>query len=253
MSKTFNNNSESWQSVKDCLLSRIDPVAQTIAIKSNIVSVQGYPFATRSALLIDLIVDLRERYGPQILLVEPEFSDCGWAGALAKIDGFAEILKQYKVGLVRANREKKIKITDLVHMPFYLPQSWVEADMRINLANLTVHTHHGIKTVHGAALNLATICLRKDNDFSFFTKKDFISATEFDTQQLVTDIVKMQERFRCHHIVDASIVGYSDEHSPYIRQKDFDQILYSDRVEDIDTRLIKMLGTKNIYNFAVDN
>lgn len=238
---------KNWSKLISQLIEVITTDVKSIAIKSNLIGPDNYPFTTSERIITELINLIRESFKGEILIVESEFSDCNWNSVFQTRSKLVKLFKEKSVKLVRANMEVKVEFTDGLSAPLYLPKSWVDADLRINLSNLVLHSHHTVKTIHAAIFNLIPIMQRKETDFSFFTKKDYVAAAEFELQTLVDDIVALSSQVGQFNIIDGLEIGYSNEHSPYVRSEEFGQILFGASCVEVEKMAIELTEIKNSY------
>ncbi|WKZ31050.1 MAG: DUF362 domain-containing protein [Candidatus Dojkabacteria bacterium] len=236
-------NHDNWSQIANKLTAK-SSAASSIAIKSNLLGSADYPFTT-SVELHELIIEtIRSVSEAELLLIESEFNDASWSQLLADKPEVISYLKKHSVKLVRANKEVKIVVDESLIAPLYIPKSWYDAQLRINISNVVVNKHHSERSLHSSLLNLATILYRKDNDFSNFSKKDYLAAALFDLKNLDSDAQELQKSLPILTIVDGVEVGYTDEHSPYTHVEKLGSLLAGEDFNAIDSELRSLLNIK---------
>jgi hypothetical protein len=182
-------------------------------------------------------------------LIEPEFLGVSWAGQVGdKID----FLKENKIMLVQANKEKRLEIKVLGKFCLYIPKSWAEADIRVSISNAVVHRHHAKKTFWGGLNNIGLLFTRTNRDFSSLRRSMYESCLDPDYNAYINEVAGALKIHPVFSIVDAMKVGYSDEHSPVIREKFGNEYFGADFLTvEIDKEAIKKLKIPNSYSIKL--
>jgi hypothetical protein len=222
---------------------------KSIAIKTNFLCEKDYPFSTSFDFFKKVIGQIRKKYSGQIFLIEPEFLGVSWAGQVGdKID----FLKENKIMLVQANKEKRLEIKVLGKFCLYIPKSWAEADIRVSISNAVVHRHHAKKTFWGGLNNIGLLFTRTNRDFSSLRRSMYESCLDPDYNAYINEVAGALKIHPVFSIVDAMKVGYSDEHSPVIREKFGNEYFGADFLAvETDKEAIKKLKIPNSYSIKL--
>lgn len=208
--------------------------AGSVAVKTNFLSNGEYPISTSWVLFKNIIRGLRTSYNKGIILIEPEFSDIRWSDV---IGGEIDFLRDNNIKLVQANKEKRVSAGSL-----YIPKSWQKADIRISIANVTVHRHHSKITFFGGAYNVSWLFSKTDNDLSHLKKDMYASGMDLDYAHFISEVISVSNAIPTYSIVDAGKVAFSDEHeaSPKI-VGDSEYFSSSFSLKDADMDIVKRL------------
>lgn len=222
---------------------------KSIAIKTNFLCEKDYPFSTSFDFFKKIIGQIRKKYSGQMFLIEPEFLGASWADRMGdKID----FLKENKIMLAQADKEKRLEVNVLGKFCLYIPKSWAEADIRISISNAVVHRHHAKKTFWGGLHNIGLLFTRTDRDFSGLRRSMYESCLDPDYSAYINEVAGALKIYPVFSIVDAIKAGYSDEHSPVIREKTCNEYFGADFLAvETDKEAIKKLKIPNSYSIKL--
>ncbi|HQK63610.1 MAG TPA: hypothetical protein PLF16_00495, partial [Candidatus Staskawiczbacteria bacterium] len=163
-------------------------------------------------------------------------------------------LRENKIMLVQANKEKRLEAKVLDKFCLYIPKSWAEADIRISISNAVVHRHHAKKTFWGGLHNIGLLFTRTDRDFSSLRRSMYESVLDPDYSAYVNEVAGALKIYPVFSIVDATKAGYSDEHSPLTREKSVNEIFGADfSAIKTDRDVIARLKVPNSYYIHTDH
>lgn len=235
--KTYDYKNVSTDIVQDIQKTHLN-TSKTITIKTNFLDRRVFPFSTSWDFFSTFIAKLREQFNGEILLLEPEFIDSNW---IEKLKHHLDFLKRFNLQIVQTNREQRIPVIldnkEIVKRQVFIPYSWNDADLRISMANCILHRHHAIKRFMAGFYNISWLITRTDKDFSYLRRNHYSSFIESDFEEFLFETKAVEKILPTYSIVDASMVGLSNEHLTTTKSKITDKIYYGKNMEKIDDEI----------------
>jgi hypothetical protein len=228
------------------------PDSENLLININLLDKRGYPFCFETETLKALSLFLIENYSKKITLIFPEFRNSRWGGWL---NSNAEWVRKSGIKIIQANLEERKEYEvgkEVARRNVYVPLSWANAESRLNLATVRIHSHHSRRYLYGALVQQSLLFTRKDKDLSSLTLQEYLSLMEIDFQNYIDDSTELCRELPSLTVLDAQEVVYSDEHSPRVEVEDRvkeKDIFVSDDPVEVDLEILKRLGERCSYKF----
>lgn len=164
--------------------------------EQSIYNEKFYPYYT-SPLLIKIFLDYLKNKGLQKITV---------LNILYK-----NIKKLDEQNFIKVKNSKQY--AHKLYSQFYLPEEWINADIRICLANVNVHKHHFNKQIRSIQTDIVSM--------SFITKKvpykmnknKFLSLIELDLEHYIRDLFNAIQSYPFYSFIDARKILKTNEHS----------------------------------------